>query len=171
MQSNRAVFFWIARLYHTGALWLTSSNLSDVMHFVGCLTTGPSDIIVPVGITLLWRNHIIAPISVTSRPNFGSWISEFATIRTKKCLKILIIVACDKQKMALMYFLSGHTQNISIIMIYVVWILPAHSSRKKSRLFYLGTRSEVPFMSYRQDIFLEYGDTCRSRVLITHTST
>jgi hypothetical protein len=61
-----AVFFRIARLYHTAALWLTSLTLSDVMHIVERLTTVPSDVIAPVGVTSSWRYRVIAPVGATS---------------------------------------------------------------------------------------------------------
>jgi hypothetical protein len=71
VQSNRAVFFRIARLYHTGALWLTSSNQCDVMRIVGHLATGPSDVIALVGVSSSWRNRVIAPVGVTSSRRQG----------------------------------------------------------------------------------------------------
>jgi hypothetical protein len=85
-----------------------SLNLSDVMHIVDRLTTGPSDIIAPVGITSSHhcsrRRNVICDVTAKLWVlNF--WI-KFATIRAKKCLKMLSLVSCDKQKMALMCFLS-----------------------------------------------------------------
>jgi hypothetical protein len=56
----------------------TSLNLSDVMHIVECLTTGPSDIIAPVGVTSSWRYRVIALVGVMSSPHLWrhSRISE-----------------------------------------------------------------------------------------------
>jgi hypothetical protein len=40
--------------------------VGDVMHIVERLTTGPSDVIAPVGVMSLWRYRVIAPVGVTS---------------------------------------------------------------------------------------------------------
>jgi hypothetical protein len=94
----------------------TSLNLSDVMHIVERLTTGPSDVIAPVGVTSSRRYRIIAPISVMSSWrcriicditaelwDLNFWI-KFATIQAKNTSKCSHLVSCDKQKTALVFF-------------------------------------------------------------------
>jgi hypothetical protein len=63
-------------LYHMGALWLTSLNLSDIMHIVERLTTAPSDVIAPVGVIC----DVTAELWVL---NF--WI-KFATVQAQNAL-------------------------------------------------------------------------------------
>jgi hypothetical protein len=115
----------------------------DVVHIVERLTTGPSDVIAPVGVTSSWRYRIIAPVGVTSSwcriicdvmaelwvLNF--WI-KFATVRAKKGLKMLSLVSCDKQKMALVCFLSG---NITL-MVFLAG-KPTRPLKKHTRAVFL----------------------------------
>jgi hypothetical protein len=95
------IFFWITWLYHMAALWLTSVDLHDIMYIVEHLTTGPSDVIAPVGITLSRHLRLAAKLWVLK-----FWI-KFATIQAKNASKCSHLVSCNKQKMARVCFLSG----------------------------------------------------------------
>jgi hypothetical protein len=81
-------------------------NFSDVMHIVERLTTGSSDVIVPIGVASPWRRRIISDF--TSKLWVLNFWIKYATIRAQNASRCSHLVSCDKQKMALMCFLSGN---------------------------------------------------------------
>jgi hypothetical protein len=95
-------------------LWLTSLNLSDVMRFVGAPNDGPKwhhrscwcNVIVTSSRHCSRRRNVKAELWVL---NF--WI-KFAMIRAKNASKYSLLVACDKQKTALVCFLSRNITRV-----------------------------------------------------------
>jgi hypothetical protein len=103
VQSNRVIFFriaWLAMWYNQCIVIKTSLNLSDIMHIVECLTTGPSNVIAPVGVTSSWHYRVITPVGITSSSRhlwrhsrtLGLEFLKFATIRAQNAHKISQLV-------------------------------------------------------------------------------
>jgi hypothetical protein len=150
---------WLAMWYNQCIVIKTSLNLT---HIAERLTTGPSDVIAPVGVTLLrvysHQRNVIASFA-TPRPNFGSWISllNLRWFELKMPQNALHLVSCDKQKTALVCFFSG---NITLV-VFLAWEnhstcglvgFPARSSGfprpRKPRMWYFHSKNTWVWFSY-----------------------
>jgi hypothetical protein len=121
---------------------------------------GPSDVISPVHVTLLWCYRIIAPIGVTSSHHLrlqrdvtaelwvlNFWI-KFAMIWAQNASKCSHLVSCDKQKTVLVCFFSG---NITL-MVFFAW--KTHSTCGLAVSWPRTTRVIFPLKKHTRAVFL-----------------